>query len=329
MAAPDRGLGCNDVRSGRNDALSGYSGNNALAAGAAAFSVLTIFFPIDTLKTHMQTQGVGMWHAIQSILRSGSSGGGTGGAGGTLALYRGFSMAVTEHTANRMLLFGGSTFIKQHCTSPSWPEPFRDAAGGMGAGLGKTMLLHPLDTIKTRWQLSQPARPLSQRALLDFVSGLYRGVAPAAIRSAVGMAIWLTARNFFEESLPSHLYLRHFISGFLASTTNDICTFPLDTLKKNLQSVRAGAAAGTANGSGAAVCTKGANTCSAGSGNAPLVHVARRLWREGGPMRFYRGISPQLIRRGLDGGLLNWLYMRIKCHLDSDGGSSKNRSADM
>jgi len=276
------------------DALNGRATHNALAGGAAAFSVLTVFFPIDTLKTHMQTHGQGAPAALRIII----------GGGGTPALYRGFSMAVTEHTINRMLLFGGSTLIKQRCTPTAWPEPLRDAAGGMGAGLGKTILLHPLDTIKVRWQLGQPGRPAEQKAAGGFVSGLYRGITPAVTRSSVGMAIWLTARNGLEAGLPAQTPLRHFVAGFLASTTNDLCTFPLDTLKKNLQSVRA-----------AGIGAGAAPAAAASSGD--LLQVAQRLWREGGVLRFYRGITPQLVRRGLDGGLLNIFYVRFKRMLEA------------
>ena len=270
-----------------SDALSGLSGHNAIAGGAAAFSVLTIFFPVDTVKTHMQTHAIGSAAALRGIVGGGSS-------SSPLALYRGFSMAATEHTINRMLLFGGSTLIKQRCTPRSWPEPARDAAGGMGAGLGKTVLLHPLDTIKTRWQLSQPTRPVEHRSIASFIAGLYRGVAPAATRSSVGMAIWLTARNALEGGLPQQMPWRHFVAGFLASSINDICTFPLDTLKKNLQSVRA-----------------------AGNGGSSVALVASRLWNEGGARRFYRGLTPQLLRRGLDGGLLNMFYVRFKALLEA------------
>ena len=275
-----------------NDALAGPSSNNAIAGGVAAFSVLSVFFPIDTLKTHMQTHGHDLTASLRSILRT-----------GPMSLYRGFSMAVAEHTANRMLLFGGSALIKQQFTPPTWPEPLRDAAGGMGAGLGKTLLLHPLDTIKTRWQLGQPGRPAEQTAVACFVSGLYRGVSPAATRSAVGMAIWLTTRNGLEERLPPQLPLRHFVAGFFASFATDMSTFPLDTLKKNLQAVRGTTAAA----SGAA--TADAPGVSVGA-------VARRLWHEGGALRFYRGLGPQVVRRGLDGGMLNFCYVRVKRALD-------------
>ena len=53
-----------------------------------------------------------------------------------------------------------------------------------------------------------------------------------------------------------------------------------------------------------------------GNGRATVVDVARHLWREGGVARFYRGIIPQLIRRGLDGGLLNFFYVTYKQMLE-------------
>ena len=268
------------------NALSGSLSVNGLAGGAAAGTTLAIFFPFDTLKTTMQTtKSASTVETARAILRHGVRG-----------FFRGFSMAVAEHTANRAILFGGGTFVMQQ-TPAHWPRWKRDAVGGMGAGLVKTFLLHPFDTIKTRWQLGQPAWPAEQ-PLRAFGSGLYQGIAPAATRSGVGMAIWLNARNGFEATLPEWMPGRHFAAGMLASCVNDLITFPLDTLKKNLQAVRQGEAT--------------ASSVVLGEARA----VAGRLWREGGPLRFYRGIGPQLFRRGLDGGVLNWCYVRYKERLE-------------
>ena len=202
----------------KSDALSGRFSINGMAGGGAACTVLGIFFPIDTLKTTMQTSGLGA-RAAHQVLKD---------RGGMRAFYRGFSVAVTEHTVNRGILFAGSTYCKQQ-TPTTWPEPVRDAVGGIGAGLGKTALLHPLDTVKTRWQLGEPAWPSGLPAG-TFATGLYRGITPAAMRSGSGMAIWLSARNFFEQALPAHIPIRHFVAGFLASTINDLVTFPLERL---------------------------------------------------------------------------------------------------
>eukprot|EP00965_Chrysotila_dentata_P250899 6209709-Pleurochrysis_carterae.AAC.2 len=105
--------------------------------------------------------------------------------GGLGSLYRGFSPAMAEHALNRGILFGLGSVIKKKLPE-SWAEPVRDAASGGGAALFKTVMLHPADTIKCRWQLGQPRSELG---------GLYQGFGPAAMRSSVGMAIWLSVRN--------------------------------------------------------------------------------------------------------------------------------------
>ena len=95
------------------------------------------------------------------------------------------------------------------------------------------------------------------------------------------MAVWLTARNLLEGELPRELPLRHFVAGFLASTATDLTTFPLDTLKKNLQ----------------------ANGGSAGA-------VVQSLVRDGGLLRLYRGYGPRFFIVAANGGLWNYVYVQ-------------------
>lgn len=197
-----------------------------------------ILFPVDVVKTHMQTRGVDLRTIFRSfrgpVLRS---------------LYRGISPAFVEQAINRSILFGAGSAIKQRLP-PAWPELLGDAVGGASAALIKTALLHPLDTVKCRWQLGQPHARLHS---------LYNGFAPAATRSAVGMAIWLSTRNGCERrvnrhdatglSLAEHPFwsqlvpLRHALCGFVSSVLTDMCTFPLDTMKKTLQASEGGTGA--------------------------------------------------------------------------------------
>ena len=62
---------------------------------------------------------------------------------------------------------------------PRWPETVCDGASGAGAALVKTLVLHPLDTLKTRLQLGQPYTELRN---------LYNGIGAAVVRSSGGMA---------------------------------------------------------------------------------------------------------------------------------------------
>jgi hypothetical protein len=167
----------------------------------------------------------------------------------------------------------------------------RDAASGAGAALLKTATLHPLDTLKCRWQLGQPK---------DRLGGLYNGFGPAAARSSAGMAIWLTSRNVLERLLEpddgssSARPWRHFVSGAASSCLTDVCTFPLDTLKKCLQ---ASPPAGAGFGGGA----------------APTVAAAlRELLSSGGVRRLYFGYAPRLLIVAVNGACFNWVFVATK-----------------
>mmetsp|Transcript_28416 Transcript_28416/g.57323 ORF Transcript_28416/g.57323 Transcript_28416/m.57323 type:complete len:90 (-) Transcript_28416:92-361(-) len=84
----------------------------------------------------------------------------------------------------------------------------------------------------------------------------------------------------------------------MASTAiTDMCTFPLDTLKKNLQ---------------------------ADGGSA--VKLLRHLVSDGGFLRLYRGYGPRLIMQAVNGGMWNWCFVRgqevVGRHVNEPGRSS-------
>ena len=103
------------------------------------------------------------------------------------------------------------------------------------------------------------------------------------------MAVWLTSRNELERRLPTDTPLwshsRHFVSGALASVCCDMCTFPFDTLKKNMQ---------------------------AGISCRSAWQEAVGLLGEGGVARFYRGYSARFCLVALNGALFNWVFVVIK-----------------
>ena len=258
-----------------SDALSGSASLNAIAGAAAGASVLALLFPIDVAKTHMQAKGSSVCNTV-TILAANIRG------GSSLVLYRGLLPALVEQIINRSMLFGIGTIVRSHVPA-AWPETTRDASSGACAALAKTALLHPVDTVKCRWQLGMPRWQLN---------GLYRGLAPAALRSSVGMSIWLASRNELERSLPETLHGRHLLSGALSSALTDLCTFPFDTLKKNMQ----------------------ADTRTIGV--RPAIN---RLLHEGGYSRFYRGYAARFVMMTCNGALFNEAFVRIKAQLDAAG----------
>ena len=242
------------------------------AAGALAGCCMRVaLFPVDTIKTQMQTGGASLSEAVRAA-----------GQRGIPKLYRGISPAMLEIGINRGALMGLSTHFKT-LLPRELPEWASDGAAGVAAGATKTVCLHPLDTLTCRGQVGG-----AQWALLwprPQLGALYNGFGPAIARSAGGMGIWLTVRNGMYRAAEAQQVkqgtLRDFLVGGAASTFTDLCTFPLDTLKKNLQ----------------------ANGGSAGA-------VVQSLVRDGGLLRLYRGYGPRFFIVAANGGLWNYVYVQ-------------------
>ena len=244
-----------------------------IAGAIAGCTVRACLFPIDTIKTNMQRSGAGLTKTVRFLLPSPSA---------ASLLYRGITPALLEIGVNRGALMGLSTGVKRMLPS-NLPEVARDASAGFVAGMLKTVALHPLDTLTCRGQVGQ-----AQLALLfprPQFTALYSGIGPAFARSAGGMAIWLSVRNLLQRSAPDSLqstpWARDCLVGVASTGFTDMCTFWLDTLKKNLQ---------------------------ADGGNVIL--LLRQLINDGGLLRLYRGYGPRLLMVSVNGGLWNWVYVR-------------------
>ena len=149
------------------------------------------------------------------------------------------------------------------------------------------------------------------------------------------MALWLSSRNRLEAELPRDGAFwhatRHFIAGALSSALTDLCTFPLDTLKKAMQ---AGAVAGAASAAPAHAPPTPAVLLASGA-VAPPTHVspavraaepglrgvARRLRAEGGLARFYRGYTLRVIMISINGALFNAAFVGVKSRLEQTSAS--------
>ena len=253
------------------------SSQNFVAGAVAGCTMRSLLFPIDTIKTNMQRSGTGLVASVRSLVSSPSP---------VAALYRGLTPAMIEIGVNRGALMSVSTSIKQLIPADR-SEVSRDAIAGLAAGGLKTMVLHPFDTLTCRGQVGKAQLeliwPRPQLAVL------YTGMSPALVRSAGGMAIWLSVRNSLERTsngvahLQSSPWLRDALVGMASTAFTDICTFPLDTLKKNLQ---------------------------ADGGN--VFALVRRLLADGGVLRLYHGYVPRLMIVALQGGLWNFVYVRVQ-----------------
>mmetsp|Transcript_40695 Transcript_40695/g.68127 ORF Transcript_40695/g.68127 Transcript_40695/m.68127 type:complete len:247 (-) Transcript_40695:77-817(-) len=110
------------------------------------------------------------------------------------------------------------------------PDLFGVAAAGALSGFAKTMVSHPLDTVKVHLQTSRPI-PSSPRAL-------YRGIAVPFFRNGIE-----NSTHFFFRGLVAHWMLaanipgadNPWMVGFLAGFPQSVLNTPMDYVRLKMQ----------------------------------------------------------------------------------------------
>ncbi|RLN02628.1 hypothetical protein BBO99_00007505 [Phytophthora kernoviae] len=170
-------------------------------------------------------------------------------------------------------------------------------AAGVSTGMTEGVLYTPFETIKVRMQTlygGTRTRVSNWHVVKDVYSrnglrGLYRGIAPTAGREMVGNAVYFMAYettkemllkkfvhdvpNLSSESASLRTYQSIAFSGGCAGFSYWLATFPIDTVKSVLQADRLDKPRFSG-----------------------VVDCCRKLYTEGGVNRFYRGITPSLVR---------------------------------
>ncbi|KAF9578592.1 hypothetical protein BGW38_005537, partial [Lunasporangiospora selenospora] len=135
---------------------------------------------------------------------------------------------------------------------PTANDSLNNLAASSAAALCSRLCTHPLDTLKTRIQVSNTPQPL----LPTFVSlaksgGLYRGLPIALTLSVPGLSVYLSVYDLCKDTLSSTSrsftpgYLRsilesssaanHMLSGLVAEVASGLFWTPMEILKSKQQ----------------------------------------------------------------------------------------------
>ncbi|KAF9570430.1 hypothetical protein EC968_001829 [Mortierella alpina] len=179
------------------------------------------------------------------------------------------------------------------------------------AALCARLCTHPLDTLKTRIQVSNAPQPLLATFLrLARDGGLYRGLPIALTLSVPGLSVYLAvydqAKAQIAHLCPTRLGTdtvpNHLASALLAEVSSGLFWTPMEILKSKQQvetmppagsssssssslssskpsSMQAGTASGSGSGSGSAAAAKPIST----------LDLAQKIYRQEGLRGFYRG----------------------------------------
>jgi solute carrier family 25 (mitochondrial folate transporter), member 32 len=190
---------------------------------------------------------------------------------------------------------------------PLYPR-FAHAIAGAGGGLATVLLLHPLDTLKTRLQSDAASRRSSAVHVLRGIlasegpAALYRGAVPAVVGSVASWAFYMHWFHSTRALIAAHVTgrpssLTDFLAGTSAGLLTAIATNPIWVVKVRLQLQqqrhgREAANAMTATAAAAAKHVAGAKQSSVVySGFLQGLHC---IVREEGVRGLYKGLGPSL-----------------------------------
>lgn len=198
-------------------------------------------------------------------------------------------------------------------SGPIYPA-YAHALAGAGGGLATVMLLHPLDTLRTRLQSVERRAVLARRGdavrafrnivLREGAPALYRGVVPAVFGSVVSWACyfhWFQRARTVVAPTVRHDTGSHLLAGTIAGLMTSLATNPIWVVKVRLQLQSAAKENG-------------------GPGYKPyagFLDGLKSITREEGIRGLYRGIGPSIWLVS-HGALQFTLYERFKESLKND-----------
>lgn len=215
-----------------------------LAGAAAGMTEHMVMFPLDTVKTRMQSYTGVRDFAATGVLRAARSIARTEGAG---ALWRGVGAVALSAGPAHALYFAAYEAVRASLEARR--TPFAPAVAGAAATVVMDGVMTPLDVVKQRMQLSADARYPSVLACARAVySSQGASAFFAGYRATLVMNIPFTAVYFSTYEAAKKLLLRrtderraqfsagsHCLAGGLAGGAAAAATNPLDVVKTRLQ----------------------------------------------------------------------------------------------
>ncbi|KAF0775440.1 hypothetical protein AaE_000861 [Aphanomyces astaci] len=258
----------------------------------AGFTGAIVGYPLDTIKSRMQTQmhlpsaaTIGsrvtpLQAFVHSIRQE-----------GFLSLYRGASTQVARQAIGCSILFGLLSQFKGLFYTPSdgpgSPEAHPHAvlaASAACTGIVEASIYCPFEITMVRMQtqtIKQSTLQCAAKIYSDYGlrHGLYRGLGPTCCREMLGNTVYFLSYERFKHLLHTHTDMTEMqvygVAGAAAGPVYWCTSFPLDTIKSVVQADAMDPRRRKYHG---------------------IRDCATQLYREGGVGRFFRGLSPCLVR---------------------------------
>ncbi|KAF9185273.1 hypothetical protein BGZ51_002748 [Haplosporangium sp. Z 767] len=218
------------------------------------------------------------------------------------------AQTITEHATENNIC----SIINSNSNTQTHHASFRNLLASSAAALCSRLCTHPLDTLKTRIQVSNTPQSLLP-TFLDLArnGGLYRGLPIALTLSAPGLSAYLTVYDLTKEAISRHFphfgndtVVNHMASGVVAEVTSGLFWTPMEILKSKQQvesmSLSLSPSSSLASATGRETLSAGARAFSSQHAQtnipravtaAPIktLDLVRRIYHQEGLLGFYRG----------------------------------------
>ncbi|KAJ1184573.1 hypothetical protein NDU88_001377 [Pleurodeles waltl] len=277
-----------------------HPGKAILAGGIAGGIEICITFPTEYVKTQLQLdersnppryRGIG--HCVRLTVQD----------HGVKGLYRGLSSLLYGSIPKSAVRFGMFEFLSNRAKSSTGKLDSKTSlVCGLGAGVAEAiMVVCPMETIKVKFIHDQCSARPKYRGFFHGVReiireqglrGTYQGVTATVLKQGSNQAIrffvMTSLRNWYTADDP-HKEMNPFVTGAFGATAGAASVFgntPVDVVKTRMQGLEA---------------QKYKNT----------MDCAYQIFRNEGPLAFYKGTVPRLGRVCLDVAIVFVIYEEV------------------
>jgi len=269
-----------------------------IAGGITGGIEICITFPTEYVKTQLQldekTGKTKQYNGIVDCVKKTVKG------HGVLGLYRGLSVLLYGSIPKSAVRFGAFEELKKRSVDAKGNlSPAQRLLCGLGAGVAEAIFaVTPMETVKVKFINDQrSANPRFKgffhgvREIIrsDGIGGVYKGVTATIIKQGSNQAIRFfvmeTCKDWYRGGDPSKPVPKLLVGTFgaIAGAASVFGNTPVDVVKTRMQGLEA---------------SKYKNT----------MDCFAKIWKNEGPMAFYKGTVPRLSRVCLDVAITFMIY---------------------
>uniref|UniRef100_A0A182T519 Citrate transport protein n=1 Tax=Anopheles maculatus TaxID=74869 RepID=A0A182T519_9DIPT len=279
-------------------AAPGAKGLKGIVAGGITGGIeICITFPTEYVKTQLQLDEKGATKQYNGIMDCVKK---TVKTNGVLGLYRGLSVLLYGSIPKSAVRFGAFESLKGRLMEPNGQlSTSGKLLAGLGAGVAEAILaVTPMETVKVKFINDQRSATPKYKGFFHGVgmivrqeglSGVYKGLTATILKQGSNQAIRFyvmeTLKDVYKGDDPSKPVPKMVVGAFgaVAGAASVFGNTPIDVVKTRMQGLEAAKYKNTAD-------------------------CALQIWKNEGPMAFYKGTVPRLSRVCLDVAITFMIY---------------------